>query len=277
MKIALTLAALSGLSLGFLSRTAPEFETPQSSSPSNPLSSLKAQSTISEPQTLSSDTLNKISLLQKIPTLAATEIQALWNQGQNDYRIRQLLLDRWVQLDPQGAIDHAKKTNDSRFAWISWGKHDAQSALEYADQVSRENRLWIIKGVAETDHRHAIALIEANGGYNGGLCPPVVTSAIIEGLAKVDHQDALNFYAAHHGSFYDPNPMIKWSLAEPTRALPWLAQNHQIFGSPIFAKKTAARIAETNPEAFAQALKQIPTGLIKNYYLEAQQEAQARK
>lgn len=174
------------------------------------------------------------------PTLAAEKPQ--------DQRLLDLVMVRWMELEPLAALARVTGTPEEFRAWWAWGKINPLLAIKQA-KAFQSGYVWrVIQGAGAGDPLTAIRLAEENPEF----AYPAVEDAIKEGLKSLGWRESLAYR-------FDANTLRSWAAYEPDRAFAW-ALDH----APQVDVTTWTRLVEClnpgNPGLVTQALATMPTG-----------------
>lgn len=205
----------------------------QSSKESPALSSeLKPMPVFSRPLPLSANDPSSPEYFAEIAIwsaeASAEDVAKLWLANSDKYRegatvVNDLLLDRWVQLDPEGAVRAlALHPIGSGPAWTAWAKHDPEKALAAAKVSGRKRSIeWVVKSIADKNPDLALKLIDEDPSIGG-----FVISSITARLAKEGkYQQSLDLKMRYGTTSVsqelkiwakdDPHAAMRWCLARP--------------------------------------------------------------
>lgn len=177
------------------------------------------------------------------PTLAAEKPQ---NRGLLD-----LVMVRWMELEPLAALARVTGTPEEFRAWWAWGKINPTLALRQA-KAFKSGHVWrVIQGAGAGDPLTAIRLAEENPAF----AYPAVEAAIKDGLKTLGWRESLEYR-------FDGSTLRSWADYEPDRAFTWALGHTQKVDATTWSA-LVARLNESDPEQVPQALAKMPAGLTR--------------
>lgn len=128
-----------------------------------------------------------------------------------DGQLLDLLMVRWMELDPRAALGAVKgREDEERRAWWSWGLVDPEAAIRECEARNAGYQTWIMRGAAFVNPRLAVRLMEEHPAMKF----PGVEDSIRLGLQNGSWQDALDYS-------YSPRVLRQWAQDDPERAFDW--------------------------------------------------------
>jgi hypothetical protein len=192
----------------------------------------------------------------------AAEIAQWWpalaGEKPQDWGLLNLVMVRWVELDPLAALARVSGTAEEFRAWWAWGKVDPILAMRQA-KAFKSGHIWrVIQGAGAGDPLTAIRLAEENPEF----AYPAVEEAIKDGLKDLSWRDSLDYrYAAA--------TLREWAKYEPDRAFAW-ALDHAPKVDAATWTKLVEHLNESDPAQVTQALEKLPAGVTRQNVLLAQ-------
>lgn len=146
--------------------------------------------------------------------LAAWYASLIAGQPQ-DGDLLDLLMSRWMELDPLGALAVVSgKDLEERRAWWTWGMIDPEAAVKEAEARDSGYLTWIARGAAFTNPKLAMQLME----LHPGMSFPGIQDTLRMGFQDQGWQEALEFS-------YSSYSLRSWAKEEPAKAFEWAVGN----------------------------------------------------
>jgi hypothetical protein len=184
------------------------------------------------------------------PTLAAEKPQ--------DGGLLELVMVRWMELDPLAAMAQVAGTAEEFRAWWAWGKVNPTVAMRQA-KAFKSGYVWrVLQGAGAGDPLTAIRLAEENPEF----AYPAVEDAIKDGLKNIGWRDSLEYR-------FDSSTLRDWAEYEPDRAFAW-ALDHASKVDPATWTKLVERSNESDPSHVPQVLATLAAGTTRQSLLLAQ-------
>lgn len=156
---------------------------------------------------------------------SAADIERIWSErsGAENFvfgapSLTDMLLARWVELDPEGAVRTLGISNlGSGPAWTAWAKLDPEKALAAAKASERRRSVeWVIKGIAEVDPEKALKMVEEDP-----TLAPFVIGSITQQYAKEGKFREAVSLKFHYGSYVVREELQQWAKEDPHAAMRW--------------------------------------------------------
>ncbi|WAC19825.1 hypothetical protein OVA24_00350 [Luteolibacter sp. SL250] len=130
----------------------------------------------------------------------------------------EVLLARWVELDPEGAVRaFGNEMVGTGPAWTAWAKHDPEKALAAARASGRRRSVeWVIKGIAENDPARALQMI----AEDTTLAPFVIGSITAQYAKEGKYREALDL-KFRFGTYSVTPELRQWAKEDPHAAMRW--------------------------------------------------------
>lgn len=205
-----------------------------------------------------------------LPQASAEELRDFWRRlvegGSDDDTLKNLLMNRWVELAPDEAIAETLNTPDEHLPWMAWGRVNPELAAREA-KARKSGQFWrVLQGAATIHPDVVIKLLEESPGY----AYPAVTDAIREGFQNDGWQAALEYQ-------YNPRTLASWSRDEPERAFEWALANasKMMDSSEGPWKNVVPQILEADPGKLDAAIASLAQGKLKSDLVAAKAKALA--
>jgi hypothetical protein len=129
-----------------------------------------------------------------------------------------VLLARWVELDPEGAVlAFGNEMVGTGPAWTAWAKHDPEKALAAARASGRRRSVeWVIKGIAENNPSRALQMI----AEDTALAPFVIGSITARYAKEGKHREAVDL-KFRYGTYTVGPELRQWAKEDPHAAMRW--------------------------------------------------------
>lgn len=146
--------------------------------------------------------------------LAACYASLIAEQPQ-DGDLLDLLMTRWMELDPLGALAVVSgKDLEERRAWWTWGMIDPEAAVKEAEARNSGYLTWIMRGAAFTNPQLAMKLM----ALHPGMYFPGIDDTLRMGFQDQGWREALEFS-------YSSYALRSWAKEEPDKAFEWALDN----------------------------------------------------
>lgn len=186
---------------------------------------------------------------------------AIYQKGEPDENITNLIFLRWACHNPQAAIAAEPAGHDKKSGWWAWACRDPQAALAAADEtqiksvgqgIGEFHPAWLRQHFKELSEEARIAAMQGINAWGDAEKP----LELLEFLTENSRYSGIRY------------PTLK-ALArqDPWAALEW-AENHQTSGSCLDDGSENARIvidtlADERPEDLKLIAAQTPSGELK--------------
>ena len=156
---------------------------------------------------------------------SAEDIRRFWTEAvrPGNYRLGMpslddVLLARWVELDPEGAVRaFGNEMVGSGPAWTAWANHDPEKALAAAKASGRRRSVeWVIKGIAVNDPARALQLV----AEDTTLAPFVIGSITAQYAKAGKYREALDL-KFQYGTYSVGPELRQWAKEDPHAAMRW--------------------------------------------------------
>ena len=193
---------------------------------------------------------------------SATEISEWWPslaaEKPQDHGLLDLVMVRWVELDPLSALARVTGTSEEFRAWWAWGKVDPALAIKQA-KAFKCGHIWrVIQGAGAGDPLVAIRLAEEHPEF----AYPAVEDAIKEGLKNLGWRESLDYQ-------FSDSTLQSWARYEPDRAFQWALEHAPKVDAGTWTV-LVEQLNESDPSQVSQALAKLPAGITRQNLLLAQ-------
>lgn len=156
---------------------------------------------------------------------SAADIERFWrdtalppNYVRGAPSLDDVLLARWVVLDPEGAIRvFGNETIGSGPAWTAWARHDPDKALAAARASGRKRSIeWVIKGIAGNNPERALEIV----GKDPSLAPFVISTITANYAKEGKYHQALDL-KLKYGTYNVTAELRLWAKEDPHAAMRW--------------------------------------------------------
>ena len=187
-----------------------------------------------------------------------------------------MLIVRWAEGDPRGALDYAQTENAAGKGWLvaevvgTWAEHDSAAAMAWVTQTplgqERNGALQsLVSALAEKDRQGALSFVQALPAADQN---PTLYSSIFSGWASADPvtagQRALQLPA---GPIRDMAVQVvgsRWSEQNAEAAYGWANGLPISQGRDNAMQSILSRWADADPERAANAAVGLPIGSIRD-------------
>lgn len=201
---------------------------------------------------LSDGSLRRAQATLWLTSATPSEVSAAWEelaeQSPKDHHLLDFMMMRWMEVDPNGALEAVRGSEDEYRAWWAWGKIDAGTAMREAKKRKCGHEWRVIQGAGYADPLTAIQLLEENPAYRS----PAVNLAIKSGLTDIGWQDSLEFE-------YDDATLCSWVKQEPQRAMDWAFAHKKLIENKTW-QEIINHLDESSRARFLKEIENLPSG-----------------
>lgn len=208
--------------------------------------------------------ISRTALWLKDASLA--DIEALWKEIRKEWPpsgdLNDLILGRWVMIDPKHALAHGHTEGNAFGVWSAWASADPQAAYEAA-RASGEAQAMdaVISVMALHDPEHVLGLLEKGENINIGTGSNLVNGLMTRGQYERAIRTLQLYTNAGSGESTD---MVfgEWIKKEPEAALQWMVQNPRgISGS--WLDRAMVPLVGDDPNHMWSLFAKLPTGGVR--------------
>ena len=164
-----------------------------------------------------------VEKIHEIENAKIDEMAGLWESIQKDDDLRMLALRRWVELEPERAVDHAAGYGEVDLVWKTWGRFDGEAAVKAAQNFNRTSVHSVLAGYGEVNPERVMELIEMFRDDVFYYTPREILDGVMKGIAEIDLGKALDFARAQQfGRAYDTSHQmiaVRMAMDQPMEML----------------------------------------------------------
>jgi hypothetical protein len=221
-------------------------------------------------------TAAKIELITRTVIGENLNFNSLWEASDGDPNLEAIVLEEWIESDPEAAMKKAKGTHLNLLSWQLLGEQKGAEAWTKKTFVKKDQSESLLVGIARSDPPFVIRIIE----QSKRLETKKISTAIVHGLAQTNILKALNYefnprtsdsYRGIDGSFDYYRRLMSWARKSPEEALAWIWERKK--RSHWYVSFLTKEIARTDPQLVLNALNQLPTGNTKKAFQKGFEDA----